>query len=75
MLYFKSKDDGKKLFQILPHINEKWNKNAVANFVDIILVTASGAFIATIFTHPTTAPQALSAGLGWTSILSCKIKS
>jgi len=61
--------------EFLPHINPKWKGSTITRIIDMLLFTVVGAFIGTIFTQPTTAQQALAAGLGWTGLLSSVSKS
>lgn len=70
VLYFKLKSDGRPPMEFLPHIKDSWRESPTLKGLDILIFSVVGAFVATIFTQPDNAQQALAAGLGWTGLLS-----
>ena len=75
VLYFKMIGSGKPVLTILFKINPKLSNNAWFILVESILVSLIGAVLAIAITQPTSIPQAIVSGLGWTGIINGSVKN
>lgn len=69
-LYAKTFSENKQPLRVLININQEWEKSTIVNFIDAILFCIMGTLIGTWICQPTNIAQSVSAGLGWTGILS-----
>jgi|DeeseametaMP1786_FD_contig_21_1475708_length_394_multi_8_in_0_out_0_1 hypothetical protein len=69
-LYFKLHEKGNPPVRVVAHINPAWADSGWGRFFEAIIFALLGAILGTLITSPNTPAQAVSAGLGWTGLLS-----
>jgi uncharacterized membrane protein YbjE (DUF340 family) len=72
-LYFKLLTDGRRVLRFSVHLNPDWEESVICNFIDVLLFCIIGAVIGTVITRPINQVQALTAGLGWTSLINAYV--
>ena len=51
-------------------INEEWARSTTARFLSAAIFVIFGGMVAVFMIQPSTVPQAVAAGLGWTGLIS-----
>ena len=68
VLYCKLRSEGRRVIQFLPVLAPTWNSPSLP-FTEAVIFAVVGAIVSVALLQPATVPQALSAGLGWTGLL------
>lgn len=69
VLYCKLKTEERPIIEFMVHLAPHWN-STWKPFIEAIIFLVIGSIVAYGLVHPTTIPQAISAGLGWTGLVS-----
>jgi hypothetical protein len=68
VLYCKLRSEGRRVIQFLPVIAPHWNSSLLP-LIEAFIFSGIGGIVSVALLQPSTMPQALSAGLGWTGLL------
>lgn len=68
VLYCKLRSEGRRVIQFLPVVAPTCNSPFLP-FMEAVVFSLVGAIVSVALLQPATIPQALSAGLGWTGLL------
>ncbi len=68
VLYCKLRSEGRKVIQFLPVVAPNWNPSWLPLF-EAVIFSIVGGIVSVALLQPATIPQALSAGLGWTGLI------
>ena len=73
VLYCKLKSEERKVIQFLPVVAPEWKPSFLPLF-EAVIFSVIGGVVSCGLLQPATIPQALSAGLGWTGLITALSK-